>query len=285
MRLHPLANVLLIFFFAAAAQLSSYGAAAAPRSIVLTSTTSADNSGLYEALLPDFTRDTGIVVRVVAVGTGRALSIASRGDADVLIVHDVESELEFVRAGHGVGRRTFMYNDYVLVGPVSDAAGAAEAGGIIEALRRISGDAGTFVSRGDDSGTHKKELSLWHEALGDTPSGRGWYREVGAGMGAALNISNQLGAYTLSDRATWVSFSNRANLKIVVENEPPLNNPYSVIVVNPERHPGVRFEEARIFADWLTSEQGLSRIRDFRVRGQQLFFPYPRSLPAEAASE
>ena len=244
------------------------------RSIVLASTTSTDNSGLYQVLLPAFKRDTGIEVRVIAAGTGRALSIASRGDADVLVVHDEASELEFVRDGYGVDRRTFMYNDYVLVGSVADVSGIKGVGGVVAAFRRIAQSGAPFVSRGDDSGTHKKELSLWRSALGTTPAGLGWYREVGRGMGATLNIANELGAYTLSDRSTWVSFNNRANLQIVLENEPPLHNPYSVIVVNPERHPGVRFREARIFADWLTSRRALALIRNFKVRGQQLFFTF-----------
>ncbi len=286
MRFHPLAGRLLTLALALGAVLGCIRGvtadtrphgeeASAPRSIVLASTTSTDNSGLYDVLLPAFTRDTGIVVRVIAVGTGRALSIASRGDADVLIVHDAASELEFVRAGYGVERKTFMYNDYVLVGPI---AAAVEAGGVSETLRRIAQSGATFVSRGDDSGTHKKELSLWYEVLGGAPSGRIWYREVGAGMGTALNIANELGAYTLADRSTWVSFNNRANLKVIVENEPPLHNPYSVILVNPGRYPGVRFAAARVFSDWLTSERGFVHIRGFKVRGRQLFFPYlPRT--------
>lgn len=224
-------------------------------------------------LLSAFKRDTGIEVHVIAVGTGRALSIARRGDADVLIVHDEPSELEFVREGYGVSRKTFMFNDYVLVGPVAGAADIVGAVGVVEVLRRIAKSGAIFVSRGDDSGTHKKELSLWRMALNVVPSERGWYREVGRGMGAALNIANELNAYTLSDRSTWISFNNRPNLKVIAENDPPLRNPYSVILVNPGRHPGVRFHGARTFADWLTSEKGLSLIRAFRVRGEQLFFP------------
>ena len=277
MRFHSLACLILLASLGAAV----HGEVTTPRSIVLASTTSTDNSGLYDVLLPAFMRDTGIAVRVVAVGTGRALEIARRGDADALIVHDTESEIEFVRARYGIERKTFMYNDYMLVGPVADAVGIAQAGGIGKALRRIAQSGSVFVSRGDDSGTHKKERSLWREALsGDSPVGRGWYREVGAGMGAALNIANELGAYTLTDRSTWVSFNNRANLKIVVENEPPLYNPYSVILVNPARHPGVKSDEARIFSNWLTSEKGLSHIRDFKVRERQLFFTYSSSAPA-----
>ena len=246
------------------------------RSILLASTTSTDSSGLYDFLLPAFTRETGIEVRVVAVGTGRALSIASRGDADALIVHDEPSEVEFMRRGYGIRRDTFMFNDYVLVGPVGDAGGVKRAEGVAEALRTVFRTRAVFVSRGDDSGTHKKELFLWRMALGKVPVAREWYREVGEGMGATLTIANELGAYTLSDRSTWISFNNRANLEIVVENEPPLHNPYSVILVNPAIHPDIRFEQASVFADWLLSEKGLSLIRDFRVRGQQLFFPIVR---------
>ena len=250
--------------------------AARGTAIVLASTTSTDNSGLYEVLLPAFTRDTGITVRVIAVGTGRALNIASRGDADVLIVHDEPSELEFVRAGHGVERNTFMYNDYILVGPLDDVAAIGKAGSVTAALQRIAQEGVTFISRGDDSGTHRKELSLWRMALNAVPSSseQPWYREIGRGMGATLNMANELQAYTLSDRSTWVSFNNRAGLKIIIEHEPPLNNPYSVILVNPQRHPGVRFHQAKIFADWLASEKGLAYIRNFRVRGEQLFFTF-----------
>lgn len=246
----------------------------AKQSIVLSSTTSTDNSGLYEVLLPAFTRESGIGVRVVAVGTGRALSIARRGDADVLIVHDEQSELEFMRQGYGIRRTTFMYNDYVLVGPVDGDQRIRQAKTLSEALCTIDHIGAAFVSRGDDSGTHKKELSLWRAVLGEVPDKQSWYREVGKGMGATLNLVNEMGAYTLSDRATWVSFNNRGGLEIVIENEPPLNNPYSIILVNPGIHPHVRFTQARIFADWLVSERGLSLIRSFRVRGQQLFFTY-----------
>ncbi len=280
MRFHSSANRLVTIAAVVAAAGLVFGvvvAAAAEeraRSIVLASTTSTDNSGLYEVLLPAFKRDTGIEVRVIAVGTGRALNVASRGDADVLVVHDEASELEFVRAGYGVNRRTFMYNDYVLVGSIADVGGVKGAGGVISAFRRIARSGALFVSRGDDSGTHKKEVSLWRSALGATPAGSDWYRDVGRGMGATLNIANELGAYTLSDRSTWVSFNNRANLQVVLENDPPLHNPYSVILVNPERHPGVRFHEARIFADWLTSRRSLALIRNFKVRGQQLFFTF-----------
>ena len=277
MRVYSFASILLTFSLVGMVSISAPVQGEEPRqSILLASTTSTDNSGLYDFLLPAFTRETGIEVRVVALGTGRALNIASRGDADVLIVHDEPSELEFMRQGYGIRRDTFMFNDYVLVGPVGDAKCIKCAGSVAEALRAIF-EAGTiFISRGDDSGTHKKELFLWRMALGEVPAAKSWYREVGEGMGATLTIANELGAYTLSDRSTWISFNNRNNLEIVVENEPPLHNPYSVILVNPAIHPGIRFEQARVFVDWLLSEKGLALIRNFKLRGQQLFFPIDR---------
>ena len=246
----------------------------AQKTIILSSTTSIDNSGLYDFLLPVFTRDTGITVRVIAVGTGRALDIASRGDADVLIVHDEPSELAFMREGHGIDRKTFMFNDYVLVGPMTDGIVIKEADTVDKVLKRILESGVTFISRGDDSGTHKKEQSLWYMTIGSVPVAQHWYREVGRGMGATLNIANELGAYTLSDRATWVSFNNRENLRVILENEPPLHNPYSVILVNSAAHPNVHFQESSIFVDWLTSEKSLSLIRSFKVRGEQIFFTF-----------
>ncbi len=277
MRIYSFAGILLIFSLVAAVSIGALARGEErQQSILLASTTSTDHSGLYDFLLPTFTRETGIEVRVVSVGTGRALSIASRGDADVLIVHDEPSEVEFMRQGYGIRRDTFMFNDYVLVGPAGDPGGVRSAGGVAVTLQAIFKTGAPFISRGDDSGTHKKELFLWRMALGEVPIARSWYREVGEGMGAALTIANELGAYTLSDRSTWISFNHRDNLEIVVENEPPLHNPYSVILVNPAIHPEVRFEQARAFADWLLSEQGLSLIGSFRVRGQQLFFPLDR---------
>jgi len=249
------------------------GAAAATAAVTLASTTSTDNSGLYDYLLPKFTADTGIRVRVIAVGTGRALSIGRRGDADLLIVHDRESELEFVADGHGVARVPFMYNDYVLVGPRADPGGLRAAGDVVHAMRLIARGRRPFISRGDDSGTHKKELQLWR-AAGLAPGAADvWYREAGAGMGAVLNLANELVAYTLTDRSTWVSFNNRAALALLVENQPPLHNPYSAILVNPQKHPAVNHRAARRLVEWLTSRRGLDWIDNYRLRGVRLFHP------------
>lgn len=244
------------------------------RSIIVASTTSTQNSGLFGWLLPQFTATTGIEVQVVAVGTGQAIRIATNGDADLLLVHHEASERKFVADGLGLARHPIMHNDFVLVGPRADPAGIRGINDIVMALRRISEGEHPFVSRGDDSGTHKKELELWGAAGFDPrPASGSWYREAGSGMGATLNIANAMGAYTLSDRATWVSFGNKGDFEILLEGDPPLNNPYTAIVVNPERHPHVRVDEAQALVDWLTSARGQAAIAAFRVHGQQLFFP------------
>ena len=269
MQVYSVADVLKRGGAALAALLCAAGATPPP--VTLASTTSTDNSGFYDYLLPKFTAETGIAVRVIAVGTGRALSIGRRGDADVLVVHDPESEREFVAAGHGVARAPFMYNDFVVVGPRADPAGLRAAADVSHGMRLIARSRSSFVSRGDDSGTHKTELRLWR-AAGIAPAAA-WYREAGAGMGAVLNLANELPAYTLTDRATWISFGNRDALVLLIENQPPLYNPYSVILVNPRRHPAVNHDGARRFAKWLTSARALSLIADYRVRGAQLFYP------------
>lgn len=273
MRVHPVATILRCGGAALAALLCG---AATPPPVTLASTTSTDNSGLYDYLLPRFTADTGVVVRVIAVGTGRALSIGGRGDADVLVVHDPESEREFVAAGHGVARVPFMYNDFVVVGPRADPAGAGAASDVLDGMRLIARARSPFVSRGDDSGTHKKELRLWR-AAGIAPGGAAWYREAGAGMGTVLNLANELPAYTLTDRATWISFDNRGELTLLIEDQPPLYNPYSVILVNPRRHPAVNHAGAERFAKWLTSPRARALIAAYRVRGVQLFHPLAES--------
>ena len=247
------------------------------RVIRLASTTSADNSGLYEYLLPEFSKQTGLQVHVIAVGTGRALNIASRGDVDLLVVHDKESELQFVKEGNGIQRKTFMRNNYIIVGPVSDPARIAGMDDIARALQRIADSSMRFISRGDNSGTHKREQILWQLIGGAPDTDQNWYIEVGSGMGQTLNIANQMGAYTLSDSSTWVSFNNRDNLKILVQNQPALDNPYSVILVNPKKHPHVYYAGAKKFSDWLTSPVGLSLIENFRVSGVQLFEIYSES--------
>jgi len=244
------------------------------RSITIASTTSTENSGLFAYLLPLFTAETGIDVRVVAVGTGQAIRLAANGDADVLFVHHSPSEHKFVADGLGLVRHAVMHNDFVLVGPDEDPAGVNGMTDVAAALLRISGAEYVFASRGDDSGTHKKELALWAAAATDPrPASGTWYRETGSGMGATLNTASGMDAYTLTDRATWIRFGNKGNLEILVEGDARLHNPYGVIVVNPDRHPHVHAAAAQAFVDWLMSERGQKEIGAYRVDGRQLFFP------------
>jgi tungstate transport system substrate-binding protein len=248
--------------------------AAAERFITVASTTSTENSGLFGFILPQFQQATGIEVRVVAVGTGQAIKNAERGDADVLFVHHKPSEDQFVAQGFGVERRDVMYNDYVLLGPQTDPSGIKGAKDTVAALRQIAAKQTPFVSRGDDSGTHKLELSLWEAAGIDVKKASGsWYREAGSGMGATLNIASGLDGYTISDRGTWISFKNKGQLAIAVEGDPRLFNQYGVILVNPAKHAQVKAEDGRAFIYWLISDQGQKAIADFRIEGQQLFFP------------
>lgn len=242
--------------------------------ITVASTTSTDASGLFKHLLPIFTAKTGIAVRVIAVGTGQAIRIARNGDADVLFVHHRPSEEKFVAEGYGLKRYDVMYNDFVLVGPKADPAGIRGSKDAAAALKRIAGKAAIFASRGDDSGTHKREGALWRATGVDVKTASGaWYRELGAGMGATLNTAAALGAYTLADRGTWISFSNKANLDVLVEGDKHLFNPYGVIVVNPKKFPHVKAGLARKFAAWLTASDGQKAIADYKLRGQQLFHP------------
>ncbi len=242
--------------------------------ITLSSTTSTENSGLLAHLIPRFRQKTGIDVRVIAVGTGRALLLGKRGDVDLVLVHHQASEQKFIEHGFGVERRDVMYNDFVIVGPTRDPANVNGLTTSIAALRQIYAHAAAFVSRGDDSGTHKKELELWSLAGIDVqPHSGTWYRETGTGMGATLNIANGMRAYTLADRGTWLSFRNRGELTLFVENDPPLFNQYGIILINPQRHPHIKFKEAKLFADWLTSDEGQQAIAGFTLAGQQLFFP------------
>ena len=244
------------------------------RFIIVQSTTSTQNSGLLDAILPQFTEQTGIQVRVVAVGTGQALKNAANGDGDVLLVHARPSEEQFVAEGHGVERFDVMYNDFVIVGPADDPAGIRGMADAPAALTDIAGAGATFASRGDDSGTHKKELSLWEQAGVDVSAASGaWYRETGSGMGATLNAAVGMDAYTLTDRATWIAFENRADHEILVEGDRQLFNQYGVILVNPEKHPSVKAQMGQAFIDWLTGPEGQAAIADFQVNGQQLFFP------------
>ncbi len=242
--------------------------------ITLSSTTSTDNSGLLDYLIPKFKDETGINVRVIAVGTGRALQLGERGDADVVLVHHKTSEKKFVENGYGIDRRDVMYNDYIIVGPKLDPAKINEVNKVVKAFRLISDNELPFVSRGDDSGTHKKEQEIWNLTGIDIAQHSGdWYREAGAGMGATLNIANGMNAYTITDRGTWLSFKNRDELTLLFENDPPLFNQYGVILVNPERHAHIKYKEAKRFSDWLTSHQGQQAIADFTLEDQQLFFP------------
>jgi tungstate transport system substrate-binding protein len=250
------------------------------RFIVVASTTSTQNSGLFDHILPKFTEKTGIEVRVVAVGTGQAIRLARNGDADVLLVHHRPSEEKFVAEGFGVKRHDVMYNDFVIVGPKTDPAGIGGMTDAAAALTKIADAKATFVSRGDDSGTHKKELGLWGDTGVDTAAASGsWYREVGAGMGATLNSAAGMSAYTLSDRGTWLSFKNRDDLTVLVEGDERLFNPYGVILVNEKKHPQVKSEMGQEFVDWLLSPAGQSEIASFKVNGEQLFHPNakPRS--------
>ncbi len=242
--------------------------------ITLASTTSTENSGLFAHLLPQFTQCSGIAVRVVAVGTGQALRIARNGDADVLLVHHRPSEEAFVAEGYGLRRHDVMYNDFVLVGPRADPAALRGLDDAAAALARVAATRAPFASRGDDSGTHKKELDLWTAAGLDPSAASGtWYRETGSGMGATLNAAAGMGAYALSDRATWLAFANKGDLEVLVEGDERLFNPYGVILVNPARHPHVHAREAQVFIDWLVSDQGQAAIAAYRLDGRQLFFP------------
>ncbi len=242
--------------------------------ILLQSTTSTKNSGLYDYLLPVFSDKSGIDVRVVAVGTGQALKNARNGDADVLLVHAKNKEEEFIREGFGIERFDLMYNDFVIIGPDNDPADIHGMHDVTLALSRIAENESLFASRGDNSGTHTKELGLW--TLSDIQidsKSDSWYRETGAGMGATLNTAVAMQAYTLTDRATWISFGNKENFKIMVQNHSLLFNQYGVIIVNPSKHPHVKYELSKKFVEWLLSEEGQKTISEFTVKGQQLFFP------------
>lgn len=260
---------------AAATVLATLGPAAAQdRFIVVQSTTSTQNSGLFEQILPQFTAETGIEVRVVAVGTGQAIRNAANGDGDVLFVHAKPAEEKFVADGDGVQRFDVMYNDFVIVGPPSDPAGVAGSSDAVDALGRIATAQAPFASRGDDSGTHKAELALWGQAGIDVSAASGgWYRETGSGMGATLNTGIGMGAYVMTDRATWISFGNKGTHGIAVEGDPKMFNQYGVILVNPAKHPGVKADLGQQFVDWVISDAGQAAIAAYTVDGQQLFFP------------
>ncbi|MEO1292121.1 MAG: substrate-binding domain-containing protein [Pseudomonadota bacterium] len=253
--------------------LSTPGLTAEP-SIIVQSTTSTKNSGLYDAILPAFTAQTGITAHIVAVGTGQAIRNAANCDGDVLLVHAKSAEEAFVADGHGVERFDVMYNDFVIVGPSADPAGIKGGRDAAAALSVIADTAALFASRGDDSGTHKKEQALWQRAGIDPSDASGaWYRETGSGMGATLNAGVGMGAYVLTDRATWIAFKNKGDFEIIVEGDNALFNQYGVIRVSPARCPSTKAAEAQAFVDWLLSSEGQAGIATYRLGGKQLFFP------------
>lgn len=243
--------------------------------ITLASTTSTDNAGLFDAILPQFTEATGIEVRVLAVGTGQAFEIARRGDADGLLVHDTEGEKRFIEEGHGSKRADVMVNDYVLVGPGDDPAGINGAETVAEAMRRIAEAKAPFASRGDDSGTHRAELRLW-EAAGVEPGGA-WYRDLGSGMGPTLNTAAGMDAYAMSDRATWVAFENPQDLELLFEGDAALFNQYGSVLISEARHPHLKHDLAEQWHRWLLSDEGQQAIADFTVKDEALFFPNART--------
>ncbi len=241
------------------------------QSITMASTTSTEQSGLFGYLLPEFKKASGLDVKVVALGTGQALDMARRGDADVLFVHDQVAEEKFVADGWGVKRYPVMYNDFILVGPRNDPAGV-KGKDIVQALRKLAAGNAEFISRGDKSGTHAAELRYWKLAGADAAKGSG-YKECGCGMGPALNIAASTGAYVLADRGTWLNFKNRADLAVLVEGDTRLFNQYGVMVVNPARHPHVKVQDAQKFVDWVVSPVGQAAIASYKIGGEQLFFP------------
>ena len=263
-------RIFLVVLFA----LAGGPAQAQDRFITVASTTSTEQSGLFGFLLPIFEKETGIKVRVVALGTGQALDLARRGDADVVFVHAKAAEEKFLAEGHGVKRYPVMYNDFVLIGPKSDPAQVAGGKDIVEALKKIRSAQAPFVSRGDRSGTHMAELDLWKASGVELEQAKGpWYRDTGQGMGPALNTAASMNGYILADRATWLAFRNRGDLAILVEGDKRLYNQYGVILVNPDRHPTVKKDLGQKFIDWLISPAGQKAIADYKINGEQLFFP------------
>ena len=266
------AKILLAFGVVA---MSTGSLSAAPGYILVQSTTSTQNSGLYDYLMPMFTDETGIKVRVVAVGTGQAIRNAANGDADVLLVHAKAAELEFIVTENGVERFDLMYNDFVIIGPDADPAGLSGATDLTEALTILSKGDAIFVSRGDDSGTHKKERNLW-ASVGHVPTPSAWYRETGSGMGATIRAAVEMQGYTITDRATWIAYAAKNDARIVFEGDAELFNQYGIIAVNPDKHPHVNATGAQIFIAWMLSDHGQELIAAYKRDGQQLFFPNAR---------
>jgi tungstate transport system substrate-binding protein len=248
----------------------------AQKSIVLSSTTSTEQSGLFGHILPPFEKKTGIQVKVVAVGTGQALDIGRRGDADVVFVHDKAAEDKFVADGFADKRTEVMYNDFILLGPKNDPAKVGGGKDIQVAFKKIADSKATFVSRGDKSGTHAAELRYWKGAGVDVSPTMPWYKETGSGMGPALNTASGMNGYILSDRATWLSFKNRGDLTILVQGDPKLFNQYGVMLVSSDKHPQVKKAEGQAFIDWLISKEGQDAVASYKVGGEQLFFPNAR---------
>ncbi len=266
---------MLIAAVAAAAVLSGAPVSAQDKSIVVSSTTSTQDSGLFGHILPLFKQKTGIEVKVIAQGTGQALDTGRRGDADVVFVHAKSAEEKFLAEGQGVKRYPVMYNDFVLIGPKSDPAGVKGMKDVAKALQMIKDKQAPFISRGDRSGTHLAELALWNKNAGiDIEKEKGpWYKSIGQGMGAALNTAGASNAYVLSDRGTWISFKNKGDLVIAVEGDKRLFNQYGVMLVNPEKHPNVKKDLGQQFIDWLVSPEGQKAIANYKINGEQLFYP------------
>ena len=237
----------------------------------LATTTSTANSGLMDYLLPRFTAETGLEVHLIAVGTGKALRLGREGDVDIVLVHARQAEDQFVAEGHGVDRADVMYNDFIIVGPKTDPAGIREANSVAGVFARIHISQQPFISRGDDSGTHKREMILW-QSSGQMPGGS-WYREVGQGMGKTLQIANEIDAYSMTDRGTWLAYQSKLDIDLLYEDDPPLFNPYGIIAVNPERHPDANYTGAKRLIDWIVSAPIQKLIGEFRIKGQQLFVP------------
>jgi tungstate transport system substrate-binding protein len=262
------------FFLGLLLAIVAGGALAQEKFITVASTTSTEQSGLFGHILPIFEKETGIKVRVVALGTGQALDLARRGDADVVFVHAKAAEEKFLAEGFGVKRFPVMYNDFVLIGPKSDPANVGGGKDITEALKKIQAAQAPFVSRGDKSGTHMAELDLWKVSGVDLDKVKGaWYRDTGQGMGPALNTAGSMNAYVLSDRGTWLAFKNRGDLTILVEGDKRLFNQYGVILVNPEKHPSVKKDLGQTFMKWICSSEGQKAIAEYKINGEQLFFP------------
>jgi tungstate transport system substrate-binding protein len=261
-------------FLALIVAFAAFAAQAQDRFITVASTTSTEQSGLFGYILPIFEKKTGIQVRVVALGTGQALDLARRGDADVVFVHAKAAEEKFLAEGHGVKRLPVMYNDFVLIGPRGDPAKVAGSKDILDALKTIQKAQAPFVSRGDKSGTHMAELDLWKASGIDLEKAKGpWYRDTGQGMGPALNTAASMNAYLLADRGTWLAFKNRGELTILVEGDKRLYNQYGVMLVNPDKHPTVKKDLGQMFVDWVISPEGQKAIADYKINGEQLFFP------------